>query len=215
MEKEKAQKDSIDQLNQIKAMMEESSKFISLSGLSGVMAGITALAGAAYGYFVIKSNLDDSLYDGFYFSLNSITVSVFWQLLIAAAITLIVAVSFGFLFTLQKAKKKGQSMWGKTSQRLLINLMIPLIAGGVFSLALVYHGLFGLIAPVTLIFYGLSLLNASKYTLRDIRNLGILEIVLGLVASFYIGYGILFWAIGFGILHIIYGGLMYFKYDRA
>ncbi len=214
MEKEKQQKDSLEQLSQIRAMMEESSKFISLSGLSGVMAGLTALAGAAYGYYIIKANLDSSLYDGFYFSLNHITTSVFWKLLIAATITLVVAITFGFLFTLKKAKKKGQSMWGTTSQRLLINLLIPLVAGGVFSLALAYHGLFGLIAPVTLIFYGMSLLNASKYTLRDIRNLGLLEVALGLIASFYIGYGILFWAIGFGILHIVYGGLMYFKYDR-
>ena len=196
-------------------MMEESSKFISLSGLSGILAGITALAGAAYGYFIIKSNMSIPLFDGFYFPLNGISISVFWQLLFAATITLIIAVSIGIVLTVKKAKKKGQPIWGSTSKRLLVNLLLPLLAGGCFSLALAYHGLFGLIAPVTLIFYGLSLLNASKYTLGDIRNLGLLEIALGLIASFFIGYGILFWAIGFGALHIVYGVVMYFKYDKV
>jgi len=215
MKKENQQKDSIEQLNQIRTMMEESSKFISLSGLSGILAGITALAGAAYGYFIIKSNMSSSLFDGFYFPLNGISISVFWQLLFAATITLIIAVSIGIVLTVKKAKKKGQPIWGSTSKRLLVNLLLPLLAGGCFSLALAYHGLFGLIAPVTLIFYGLSLLNASKYTLGDIRNLGLLEIALGLIASFFIGYGILFWAIGFGALHIVYGVVMYFKYDKV
>ena len=147
--------------------------------------------------------------------LKSSIFSVFWQLLFAATITLIIAVSIGIVLTVKKAKKKGQPIWGSTSKRLLVNLLLPLLAGGCFSLALAYHGLFGLIAPVTLIFYGLSLLNASKYTLGDIRNLGLLEIALGLIASFFIGYGILFWAIGFGALHIVYGVVMYFKYDKV
>ncbi len=215
MKKEKQQKDGIEQLQQIRSMMEESSKFISLSGLSGIMAGITALAGSAYGYFIIKNTARHSRYNKFYFNLDGMDTSVFWELLIAASITLLVAVCFGVVLTIRKTKKKGQKIWSSTGKRLLINLLIPLVAGGVFSLILAYHKIFGLIAPVTLIFYGLALLNASKYTLTDIRNLGLLEIVLGLISAFFVGYGILFWAIGFGILHIIYGSLMHFKYDRA
>jgi hypothetical protein len=44
--------------------------------------------------------------------------------------------------------------------------------------------------------------------------LGICEIGLGLIASIYMGYGLLFWAVGFGVLHIIYGIVMYMKYER-
>lgn len=215
MEKEKQQKDSIEQLQQIRTMMEESSKFISLSGVSGIMAGLTALAGSAYGYFVIKNTVASHRYNKFYFELDGMNISVFWELLIAATITLLIAVSFGIILTIRKTRKKGQRIWSSAGKRLLINLMIPLVAGGLFSLILAHHGLFGLIAPATLIFYGLALLNASKYTLTDIRNLGMLEIVLGLLSAYFVGYGILFWAIGFGVLHIIYGSLMYFKYDRA
>jgi hypothetical protein len=133
---------------------------------------------------------------------------------VVGAVMLIVAISIGILLTLKKAKKKGQNMWGKTSQRLLLNLTMPLVAGGIFSLILIHHGLVGLIAPVTLLFYGLALLNASKYTLHDIRYLGICEIILGLIGSYFIGYGLLIWAIGFGLLHIVYGSAMYLKYDR-
>ena len=93
--------------------------------------------------------------------------------------------------------------------------MIPLITGGLFCLALLYHGLAGLVAPATLVFYGLALVNASKYTLHDIRNVGYCEIVLGLASLFFLGYGLEVWVIGFGILHIIYGSLMYWKYERV
>jgi hypothetical protein len=95
-------------------------------------------------------------------------------------------------------------------------MLIPLVAGGIFCIAMLYHGgaFILLISPAMLIFYGLSLVNGSKYTLHDIRYLGCLEIVLGLIAVFNLGYGIIFWALGFGVLHIIYGALMWFKYDR-
>jgi hypothetical protein len=195
-------------------MMEQSSKFISLSGLSGVMAGLTALAGAFYGHFLIRSQ-QESLHQGLQLNYDGIRETILTKLFIAAALTLIVAIGFGAFFTIRKAKAKGQSIFGSTSRRLAVNMLIPLVSGGLFCLVLIYHGLIGLVAPATLIFYGLALVNASKYTLNDIRNLGILEIILGLIASIYIGYGTLFWAIGFGVLHIIYGIVMYFKYDKA
>ena len=115
---------------------------------------------------------------------------------------------------MKKAKKKGVKSWDKTTQKLIINLFIPLFAGGILVIALYLNGIIGLIAPTTLIFYGLGLINASYFTYRDIRYLGLLEVALGLMASFVVGYGLLIWAVGFGLLHIIYGTLMYFKYDK-
>ncbi|HMC96443.1 MAG TPA: hypothetical protein VKG92_02220, partial [Flavobacteriales bacterium] len=100
------------------------------------------------------------------------------------------------------------------AQRLLVNMFIPLGGGGMFCLALLYYGLPGLVPPATLVFYGLALLNASKYTLDEVRWLGISELILGLIASFWVGAGLLFWALGFGVLHIFYGALMYLRYER-
>jgi hypothetical protein len=91
--------------------------------------------------------------------------------------------------------------------------VIPLVVGGVFVLGLLNYSEWRFVAPSCLIFYGLALVNASKYTLTDIRYLGLLEIGLGLVNMWYPGYGLYFWGIGFGALHIIYGLIMWWKYD--
>jgi hypothetical protein len=132
-----------------------------------------------------------------------------------AFVVLVLALFFGVFFTTRNARKKGLPFWDATVKRMLINLFIPLVAGGVFCLILLYHHLVFLIAPSTLLFYGLALINASKFTLTDIRYLGISEIILGLIAMVFVGYGLIFWAIGFGVLHIVYGLAMYIKYERA
>ena len=131
-----------------------------------------------------------------------------------ALLVLGLSLGVGFFFTQRKAKKAGLKVWDKTAKLMLVNLFIPLLAGGAFCLIMLHHGVVPFVAPATLVFYGLALLNASKYTFNDIRYLGISEIVLGLIALYFIDYGLLFWAIGFGVLHIIYGTAMYFKYER-
>jgi hypothetical protein len=203
-------------LQDIRSMMERSSRFISLSGLSGVSAGMFALLGAAAVYWYLQIVPFDQ--KRIYYQLARNTerwgmdyISFF---VLDAAIVLLLALAGGVFFTTRKARRKGLKIWDQVTRRLLINLLLPLFTGGVFCLALFYHGYIGLIAPATLIFYGLALLNASKYTFNDIRYLGLSEILLGSVALFLLGYGLEFWAIGFGVLHIVYGSLMYFKYER-
>ena len=191
-------------------MMEKSSRFISLSGLSGVMAGIYALIGA-YVAWKLAYTSETLVYDQLI--VRDVRGNLTWLMLDAAAV-LLLAIITGVYLTRQKAKKQGVKTWDKTAQRLLINLLIPLVTGGILVVIFYYQGLIGLIAPTTLIFYGLGLINASYYTYRDVRFLGISEVVLGLVASAVIGYGLLIWAIGFGVLHIIYGAMMYFKYEK-
>jgi hypothetical protein len=205
--------DQLEQINEIRTMMERSSRFISLSGLSGVFAGFFALAGAGAFYIFINNKLNYGYTD----LARKIDIGLQPDLvtfcLIDAAAVVIFSVLFAIYFTTRKAKSIGQSIWDATAQRLLINLAIPLIAGGLYCLVLLSYGWFGLIAPTTLIFYGLALLNASKYTLDEIRWLGLSEVVLGLIGCFFIGYGITLWVFGFGILHIIYGLAMYMRYE--
>ena len=136
-------------------------------------------------------------------------------LLLDALVVLLLAIGIGAFFSMRKAKRAGLNFWDKTTERLLMNLILPLGAGGIFCLLLVFHlHLYYLVAPATLIFYGLALINASKYTFNDIRFLGISEIVLGLIGTYFYGYGLLIWSIGFGVLHIVYGLGMYYKYER-
>ena len=198
-------KNYLNDLKEIKEMMSKSSQFISLSGLSGVLAGIYALVGAFY----VKHLLEQHV--GYYITLESKT---FKLITLTAVFVLVISLITAYTFTYKKAKKSGESMWNTSSKRLLTNFLIPLVTGGVFSILLLKNGVFGLIAPVTLIFYGLACVNASKYTLRDVRYLGITEIILGLLAVEYSGKGLLFWTLGFGVCHIIYGGMMWFKYER-
>jgi hypothetical protein len=205
----------LESLAEIRSIMEKSSRFISLSGISGVFAGVFALIGAGAAYIYLNIQIDSSnYYDFAYLDNGEFNESFFKFFILNASLVLFFSLAFGVYFTQRKAKRSNLSIWDATSKRLLVNLMIPLVAGGLFALILLHHGLVGLIAPITLLFYGLALINASKYTLNDIRYLGISEIVLGLLASIYIGYGLLFWAVGFGVLHIVYGVVMYIKYER-
>ena len=203
-------KDYLKDISEIRSIMEKSSRFISLSGLSGVMAGIYALIGAAVAYNLVYTS-QEMVYKQLI--VRDVRGNVVTLIIIALAI-LTAAVLTGIYLTRKKAKKDGLKTWDESAKRSLINLMIPLITGGILVVIFYQQGLIGMIAPVTLIFYGMGLINASHYTYRDIRLLGISEVILGLIASAVIGYGLLIWAIGFGVLHIVYGAMMYFKYER-
>lgn len=195
-------------LSHIRSMMERSSRFISLSGLSGVVAGLAAIIGAVYVYFVFQRE-GINYFDG---DRNIFGPALVKKLVVIGIVILVVAILSGYLFTAHKSKKKGLKIWDSTTKRLLITFAVPLVVGGLFCLALLYHHLFVFIAPATLIFYGLALVNAERYTLTDVKYLGYFEIILGLLSLFFLGWGLLFWTFGFGVLHIVYGLIMHRKY---
>jgi hypothetical protein len=203
-------------LSDIKNLMERSSRFLSLSGLSGIFIGFYALIGAiAAWWYVNNNNYEVTSYYSLATTPDGETYRPFLTFFIGdALIVLLVSLITGYVLTQRLAQKQGLRVWDSTAKRLLINLLIPLVTGGVYCLILLQHHRIGLVAPSMLIFYGLSLLNASKYTYNDIRYLGVLEIILGLIAALNTGYGLLFWAFGFGVMHIIYGITMYYKYER-
>lgn len=195
-------------LSHIRSMMERSSRFISLSGLSGVVAGLAAIIGAVYVYFVFQREGID-YFDG---ERNVFGLSLVKELVMVGVIILVVALLSGYIFTAYKSRRKGLKIWDATTRRLLVTFAVPLVTGGFFCLALLYHHLFVFIAPATLLFYGLALVSAERYTLTDIKYLGYCQIILGLISLFFLGWGLLFWAIGFGALHIVYGLIMHKKY---
>ncbi|MEL1245883.1 hypothetical protein AAEO56_16535 [Flavobacterium sp. DGU11] len=192
-------------IQDIKKMMDRSTQFLSLSGLAGVMAGLYALAGA----YAAKRVYD--LNQGRYITPES---SSFKAILCIAVVVLVLSVLTAYILTAKKARKHGETVWNSTSKRLAVNFLIPLVTGGIFALILLKNGYAGLIAPVTLIFYGLACINASKYTMRQVRYLGLTIIIIGLAATNFEGSGLEFWALGFGVCHILYGTIMYIKYDR-
>lgn len=207
----------IEDIQQIRSMMARSSRFMSLSGLSGVIAGIVALTGSWIAWREIMAQAPERYNTGYYEAFvvtGELNMDLVWFCVIDALIILVISITAGILLTLRKAKKDEAGIWSKPAQLLLQSLFIPLVAGGGVCLILLQHGHAELVAPLMLIFYGIGLESASKYTLKDVHYLGISEIILGLVSLFFLRHGLLFWSIGFGVMHILYGGIMYFKYER-
>lgn len=194
----------IEDIKAIREMMEKSSKFLSLSGLSGIIAGLIAIAGAAFAYFYLLR--DPSLTD--YNRMQELLI-----LLADALIVLFLSISFGTFFSWRKARKNNQPLMNKVMMRTLYNLAIPLVAGGIFCLILLLRGDVRMVIAGTLIFYGIALVNASKYTFEEVHYLGLTEIALGVAAALFQSYGLLFWTLGFGVCHVLYGFIMYKKYD--
>ena len=190
-------------IQEIHRMMNRSLRFLSLSGLSGIFAGFYALLAV-----VIVEKYRQGLF------LNALFSNDFLFYILLSSITLVLALGTAFFFTRRKAHKNNIALWDQASKDALFYFLIPLVSGGVFCIALLYHNFIGLLAPTALIFYGLGLVSASRFTYSTILPLGILELLLGFLNLFYIGKGIWFWAVGFGVLHIIYGVYMYWKYDR-
>lgn len=202
-------------LTEIRSLMERSAKFLSLSGLSGVSAGVIALVGAAVVYMRLRVDwLSVTGYEQLNRYDDVTQAQLEWFLVTVALAVLAAALLSGTYFTVRKARRQGLTVWNASSRRLLWAMLVPLATGGVFCLVLLEHNLISMAFSATLIFYGLALLNGSKYTLRDVESLGYCEIGLGLLSLFWPHYNLLAWAIGFGILHIVYGLAMYYKYER-
>ncbi len=201
---------NLEAIRDIRQMMERSSRFISLSGWSGVAAGTSALIGA---WLAIRRI--DFYYSSEYRSADVCPVCLRNDLLVIAGIVFFAATVSAFLFTWLRSRKEGIGIWGNTARRLLWNTLIPLIAGGFILIRMVDLKQYELIAGASLIIYGIALINGSKYTLGEVRYLGYAEIVTGIISLWMNRYGIFFWAFGFGVLHIIYGITMWWKYERG
>ncbi len=195
----------LEDLSEIKNLMSRSSRFISLSGLSGILAGIYATLGAFIGYFYLNPT------PGEYVTLHSWNFKFIVLTLITVAVLSVIT---AFIITTKKAKRNGEKIWDATTKKLLASFLIPLITGGIYIIIKLNSQHYGLTASLMLIFYGLALVNASKFTLGNVKYLGYAEIVLGLVCAALPGYGLWFWIVGFGILHIIYGSLIYFSEEK-
>lgn len=208
------QNEHVEALNDIRKMMQRSSRFLSLSGLSGVFAGLYALGGAYIAYVW----QEEFLVRFFQYpdQRGALELEYFIKFGALAMLVLTLSLATGLFFSARKAKKAGQKLFDYGAKLLFTNLAVPLMAGGAFCLLLIMQNEILLVAPALLIFYGISLMAAGKYTLDEVRYLGICEILLGLLNGFFfLGEGLLFWAIGFGVLHIVYGLVMWNKYDRV
>jgi hypothetical protein len=206
------QKQPIEDLRDIRKYMDQSSRFISLSGWSGISAGTCALIAAFYTATRIECwKRGDCPFDRMIAeggpNLQGTLVKI-------AIVTFCAAFVLAFLFTWLRSRKTGVPIWGYTARKVMIHLTVPIAVGGLFLWRMMELGEYALLAPGCLIFYGLGLVSAGKYTLSEIRYMGYLQLLLGVINLYMIGYGLYFWAAGFGLVHIIYGIIMWNKYER-
>lgn len=201
-------------LQAIRDIMERSSRFLSLSGLSGIFAGICALAGAAVAWFIYPDALQLSSDFAQHEVYEGIAGNHLFILVLVALLVLFSAALGAAYFSFRKAKKAGQPFWTLSTRRLLIHLLIPMAVGGIFTIILLYRNHPELAACAMLVFYGLALVNAGKFTFGEIHYLGLTEILLGFLAGIFVQYGFWLWVTGFGLMHIIYGAVMYYRHER-
>lgn len=205
------EQDYIRDIAQIRSIMERSSKFLSLAGWAGIMAGLYALAGAYIAYAVLDFNPGELVYSPAQSGGSSAGLV---KVIGLASLILVLAIGTAILLSYNKATKRREKLWNAIVRRLLINMAVPLLAGGLLLLILIGKGLIGLLAPVALLFYGLALYNASQFTYEEVKSLGLIQIGLGLLSAYYVEYGLVCWALGFGVAHIMYGIYMHYRYER-
>ena len=196
----------LSEISEIRKMMQESSRFLTLSGLSGILVGIYALAGAVMADSLLFTSHIFSWLKG-----NNVVA----DLSVLAGIILSLSIITIVILTSIRVKKAGKKFWNIGSRQMLLNLSVPLLSGGLLIIVFVFKGFYEIVVPGTLVFYGLSLVNAAKFTRNEIFYLGLFQLILGIVAAILPSIGILLWALGFGLLHIIYGVLMYFRYEYS
>lgn len=206
----KEEQDYVQDIAQIRSIMERSSKFLSLAGWAGIMAGVYALAGAYIAYAVFNFNPDQLIYD----TKSASVAASLPKIVLLALVVLILAIGTAILLSSRKASKRGEKLWNALVKRLLINMSVPLIIGGLLILIVMANGLIGWMAPFALLFYGIALYNASQFTYEEIRSLGFIQIGLGLFSAYFVEYGVLCWALGFGVAHSMYGVYMHYRYER-
>jgi hypothetical protein len=200
----------IQDIQKIRTIMEKTTPFLSLSGLSGIAAGLTGcLAGTIMmlkiqSVWISRDLLKDVLAD--------YQLRIFFTILLLSALFLATLISF--VITALNTIKKNQPLWVISSFRFAENLFIPLLTGGVLLTAFYFHKNFEYFIPGMLIFFGLALYCASQFSKDEIKVLGILEICLGLLSLYFIPAGLILWTAGFGLLNIGYGIYMYVKYER-
>ena len=208
-------KEVFNTLNEIKSLMEKSSKILTLSGMSAIFVGIYACIAAVISYYILGG---EWVLAGGFIELPQLNVNTPYKLrlvLIFASLLIILCLATVFLFSYRKAKRNKQRfVFDRTAKRLLWSFFLPMITGGILCLSLIWHQHYGMTSSIMLIFYGIALINVSSYTYSNTRYLGYFQLLIGLADSFIEGYALLFWTLGFGIAHIVYGIFFYLKYDR-
>ncbi len=156
-----------EELASIRNMMEKSSKFSNLSGLSIFFTGLLTIIAASVIYFDIGFSYSDVEISYSQLINNEGSKENLDQkirlLSLIASVILALSLLILYVTASKKTKREGIKLFNPTFKRTVRSLVVPLVSGGVFSFFLIYNQMYGLVAPATLIFYGLGLIAASSF----------------------------------------------------
>lgn len=206
------EKDLQSEISHIKALMDRSTKFIPLSGLSGIMAGIYACIGSVWAGILLRQN--DISITAFGKGNTQVSDTLIMQIYFIGLGVLFLSVSTAIWLTIRKLSRRGENFTNSGRKELIERMAVPLFTGGLLLNIFLLQGEFYYLASTSLVFYGLALVAGSYYIISLVKYLGISEIILGLVAALFPAYGLVCWIAGFGLLHILYGSILYYKYER-
>jgi hypothetical protein len=202
----------LEDIKVIRKIMEESSRFLSLSGLSGIMAGLIAIAGAVAAKVIIEKHSPVTEWYSYPFTTDPEGRKMLILLLTDMAAVLVLALAGAVFFSSRKARMSGLSAWTPVTRRMLASLIVPLLTGGLFIILTITRVPAYVTVASTMIFYGLAVISAGKFTFGEIHWLGVLEITAGLICLLLPARSVLLWAVGFGAIHIVYGLFMHLRY---
>ena len=179
-----------DDLGFIRATMERAASYRAVPGWGGMRMGFIALAATP---FAISAPTSSS-----------------W--LMVWALAALLGASVGVFEMLRKARFEGVSLFSGAGSRFAKALAPGLITGGLLTLVLQSTGPLELLPGVWLLCYGTAVIGAGAHSIRAVRLMGLSFMLLGALALLGVVFapdarlaGDVCMALGFGLLHVVFG----------
>jgi len=202
----------LENLSELKSILSKNTRFLSFSGLSGVIAGITALAGEYLFYNLYLATFSSS--SNYADVRNLADMKLFYSALLIALSIIGISVIVGVILARKKIRMQGSTVNRDLLKNTLIHILVPILVGGAICFVASFTDHFIYIPAFLLIFYGLGLFNGSRFSFDDLKIVGLVFMGLGLITYAYPNLSMWTWGLGFGVGHILYGLRVYFVHDR-
>lgn len=168
----------------IHATMERAAGFSAVPGWGGVMMGLTALLAAGVAH--------------------PLRFTEMWlKVWLAAAV---VATAIGLAAIVLKARRSGMPLAGPAGRKFALALSPAIGAGAILTFVLYRNGSIRDLPGCWLLLYGTAVTSGGALSVRVVPMLGLSLMALGVAAlAAPAVWGDAFLALGFGVLHIVFG----------
>jgi hypothetical protein len=186
--------------------MQQNINPFSLKRYSGILIGLYGLA-VVYLINILTSGEQSGI------ELVSQLPLLFLQIGVTVIALVFIVISLVTLWIRAKrtVRKNDQKLWSIFTRKIRWQTLISLLIILIIIIMISNIGYFSLTTPLSLFFYGLFLLNLSRFSSIGLRYLSLAEIILAITSYFIYDKEIIFLALGFGFLPILYGIATFIK----